>query len=287
VKVTGNEELKMPQIDLGSKLLTDLPSAPIILQTVQSKISESSVSSHEIGSIIESDQGFSARILKLVNSPFYGFSRRIASVEEAITMLGLNVVKQLILTTSVLNSLKLDAYAIDPNSFWKHSFGVGVIARQLLFKSDKAIREEVFLSGVLHDIGRLIMVKGEPEKFLRLYSNKDMFVDLDMESQVFDVDHQELGLLLATKWNFPNAIKAVIAHHHNPEKEQQYTLQLAAVNIADMLCHAMGIGNSGTYYVLDFNTHAWKTLGISYRELKTVLKKSLDEIQKYDQSLLD
>jgi putative nucleotidyltransferase with HDIG domain len=287
MKATRNEEFSVMQIDLGSKLLTDLPSAPIILQTVQSRISENSASSHEVSAIIESDQGFSARILKLVNSPFYGFSRKIASVEEAITMLGFNVVKQLIFTTSVLNSIKLDEHVIDPNVFWRHSFGVGVIARQLLYKASKEIREEVFLSGVLHDIGRLIMVKGEPEKFMRLYGNKEMFVDLDMESQVFEVDHQELGLMLATKWNFPSPIKAVIANHHNPEKEPQYKIQLAAVNMANLLCHAMGIGNSGTYYVLDFNQNAWTALGLTYPELKKCLKNSLEEIEKYDRSLLD
>jgi HD-like signal output (HDOD) protein len=287
MNVMRNEEPKMTQIDIGSQLLTDLPSAPIILQTVQSKISENSASSHEVSAIIESDQGFSARILRLVNSPFYGFSRKIASVEEAITMLGFNVVKQLILTTSVLNSIKIDEHIIDPNVFWRHSFGVGVIARQLLYKADKSIREEVFLSGVLHDVGRLIMVKWEPEKFLRLFSNKEMFVDLDMESQVFSVDHQKIGLMLANKWNFPSPVKAVIANHHNPDKEPQYKLQLAAVYTANILCHAMGIGNSGTYYVLDFNQDIWNSLGLTFPELKKCLKNSLEEMEKYDRSLLD
>jgi HD-like signal output (HDOD) protein len=89
---------------LAIKKIADLPSPPIVVQKLQTRMAEQDISSKEVAKIIETDQAFTARVLKLVNSPFYGFARRIVSVEEAITMLGFNTVHQLLLATSVLNT---------------------------------------------------------------------------------------------------------------------------------------------------------------------------------------
>jgi HD-like signal output (HDOD) protein len=264
----------------------NLPSPPIVIQKLQSCIGQD-VGNHELAQIIETDQAFTARILRLVNSPFYGFAGKIVSVEEAITMLGLNTIHQLLLTTSLLNTIKIENRALDLNSFWIHSFGVGVIAKRMLYKCAKDIQNEGFMGGILHDIGRLIFVKLDPAKFIDFYTRQNWSIDLALEKSHWEIDHQKLGEILAQKWNFPSSISTVIANHHTPDETTEYSLLVSAVHIADVLCHGLDIGNSGSFYVSYYSPQAWQNLGLSMSELENVLEKSLDEIDNSKHMLGD
>ena len=117
--------------------LTELPSLPVIMQKLQSLINKGTTGIHEIASVVETDPAFTAKVLRLVNSPFYGFARKVVSVEESITMLGFNTLHQLMMTTSLLHSFDTPSHVMDKNNFWQHSFGVGIIARNLLFRKHK------------------------------------------------------------------------------------------------------------------------------------------------------
>ena len=264
-----------------------LPSPPAIVQRLQDRLSEKNVSYTEIAHIIETDQAFTARILRLVNSPFYGFAGKITSIEEAITMLGLNTIHQLLLTTSIINTIRVQNAVIDINRFWIHSFGAGVIAKHLLVNQNKDKQSEGFLGGILHDIGRLIFIQLDTSGFEKLYSNKETPVTLEMEKQYFGVDHQKIGEVLAKKWNFPASIVKAIAHHHSPESVKREIEVASAVHISDLLCHAMSVGDSGSYYITRFCQSAWEALDISYNELEIVLRKAVTEIDQSRDLLME
>lgn len=264
----------------------NLPSPPIVIQKLQSCISQDA-GNRELAQIIETDQAFTARILKLVNSPFYGFAGRIVSVEEAITMLGMNTIHQLLLTTSLLNTIKIDNRALDLNNFWIHSFGVGVIAKRMLFKRNKEIQNEGFMGGILHDIGRLIFVKMDPAKFIDFYTHQNMVIALEAEKKYWQIDHQKLGEILANKWNFPPSISTTIAFHHTPDEAPEHKLLVSAVHIADVLCHALAIGDSGNFYVSNYSPQAWLNLELPIDDLEKVLNNSLDEIENSKHMLRD
>lgn len=256
----------------------NLPSPPIVIQKLQSCMAQDA-GNYELAQIIETDQAFTARILRLVNSPFYGFAGRIVSVEEAITMLGLNTIHQLLLTTSLLNTIKIDSRALDLNKFWAHSFGAGVIAKRLLFKRRKDIQNEGFLGGILHDIGRLIFVRINPTQFVKLFSRQSKPIDLCEEEKHWQIDHQKLGEILAQKWNFPSSISTAIAYHHTPDKATENKLLVSAVHVADVLCHALAVGDSGNFFVFNYSQEAWLILELTMAELEAVLQRSLDEIE--------
>jgi HD-like signal output (HDOD) protein len=277
----------MDDFNIILKKIVDLPSPPTVVQQLQARIAEQDISSKEVASIIEIDQAFTARVLRLVNSPFYGFSRKIVSVEEAITMLGFNTVHQLLLTTSLLNSFEVKSSVLNLQNFWMHSFGVGVIAKQLLYKRGKDIRNEGFMCGILHDIGRLIFVKIDADKFAAFQGNKPRVTDLEAERKYFDIDHQKLGEMLAKRWNFPESIVMAIAKHHDPPMNCKYDTLISAVNISDMLCHALSIGDSGSYYISTFSQDAWNKLEIEMSGLESILVKSLNEIDKVTELLSD
>jgi putative nucleotidyltransferase with HDIG domain len=263
----------------------ELPSPPAVVQRLHELFSREEISGHDIARVVETDQSFTARVLRLVNSPFYGFTRRIVSVEEAITMLGINSIKQLLLTTSLLNTFKTGKQTSTLSNFWSHSLGVAVIARRLAFRFDKDTQSEVFLGGILHDIGRLVFLKFEPERFDQFYVGQESVTGIDSEAAFFGIDHQKIGETLARKWNFPENICSIISYHHTPLKSGEYILVVSLVNIADLLCHALGIGRSGNYYVTDFYPEAWVKLGIDYTELERKLIGVVEEIRASEQSL--
>jgi len=265
----------------------NLPSPPVVISHLTELLNKEETSSYELANIVEMDQALTARILKLVNSPFYGFSRKITSVEQAITMLGIEAINQLVLASSVLNIFRVDENVLSLNDFWIHSFGVGVIAKSLLFfKQDKDLQNEAFMCGILHDIGRLILLKTDAKKYFTLYNEGKSVTDLEKEKKWFGLNHQEVGAILGKKWNFPESLVQVIGNHHTPDKVDKYELLVSSVHIADIICHGLSIGFSGNNYVTNFSPSAWKKLQITNGSLKEAIVKSKKEIE-HSKTLLE
>ncbi len=262
--------------------MADLPSMPIVIQRLQSAMAENDINISEVASIVESDQAFIARVLRLVNSPFYGLPQKISSVEAAITILGFDAVNQLLLATSVLTSFKGHVSGFNISDFWTHSFGVGVIAKNLLLKSSREDRSFGFICGILHDIGRLLLVKIDKEKYITFYSKSKMFTDLEAEKDYFDIDHQVLGQIVCRRWNFPENLIEIIANHHTPLLAEKNPNIASTINMADMFCHALQVGDSSSYYVTQFFPKAWEMLNVNMKELEDILGKSLVEIDGFE-----
>ena len=265
----------------------DLPSAPFVIQRLHSLISSEDTSSHQIAAVVGTDQAFTARILKLVNSPFYGFARQITSVEEAITILGLNAVHQLLLATSVLQTLGSGSHVVNAQDFWRHSFGVGALARRLLPKENSDVQGEALSSGILHDIGRLLLLKADPQRFSAFLADGSVAYDTSREKEFFGVDHQALGASLAEKWRFPDGVTTAIRHHHSPEKATSHRRLVATINVADILCHAMQIGDSGRHFVTEFSPQAWELLGLNTSTLDSALRLALNDVDEVQRAMLD
>lgn len=270
----------MPNLDDVMTKQIDLPSAPVVINQLTMLMTQEKVGNHEIARIVETDQALTARTLKLVNSPFYGFARQITSVEEAITMLGMNTLQQLLLATSVLSNLGTDSSALSMNDFWMHSFSVGVLTKHLLKDGDPNARNEAFMCGVLHDIGRLLFVKMDIERYSRFYNDGTSVIDLDKEAQWFGKNHQQVGQELAQKWHFPTSFSTAIAYHHNPDDAPTSQALVAAIHIADLSCHALNLGRSGNQYVSSFSPSAWHLLGLGRESYKKNLERAFKEINE-------
>jgi putative nucleotidyltransferase with HDIG domain len=265
----------------------DLPSVPFVIQRLHTLISNEDTSSHQIAEVVETDQAFTARILKLVNSPFYGFARQIRSVEEAVTILGLNAVHQLLLATSVLQNLGSGSHVLNAHDFWRHSFGVGALARRLFKNEDSDAQGEALSSGLLHDIGRLLLLKTDPRRFSAFLVDGATAYDTGREKEFFGTDHQEIGALLAEKWRFPDGVTAAIRHHHAPVKANDHKRLVATIHVADTVCHAMQIGDSGRPYVTEFSPEAWNFLGINMSDLEAALRLALDDVEEAQRAILE
>lgn len=265
----------------------DLPSAPAVVHQLTTLMRRADVGSHEIARIVQTDQAFAARTLKLVNSPFYGFARQITSVEEAVTMLGIGTLQQLLLTTSVVSTIGTDSGALQMDDFWMHSFSVGVLAKHLLYSEIADVRNEAFMCGVLHDIGRLLFIRMDAAKYVRFYDDGKSVVDLDKETQWFGADHQQTGQILAQKWNFPDTFATSIAYHHHPDKASSGLLLVSAIHVADLICHALNLGRSGNEYVSLFSPPAWNKLGLDCEKLETAVRDAMKEIRETESMIRD
>ncbi|MEZ5359808.1 MAG: HDOD domain-containing protein [Candidatus Zixiibacteriota bacterium] len=269
------DEIKTNILSFG-----ELPSQPIVLQKLHQMINSQDTSSHNVAKVIETDQGFTARVLRLVNSPFFGFTRKIASVQEAITMIGFNSVHQLLLATSLMGAFKIDQDIFDIGSFWQHCFAVGVISKHIATKSFSNIKEESFVSGVLHDVGRLLIINADVQRYKQFINNHTGVISLEAEEEVFGINHQNAGQLLAEHWHFPDSIKSGIGFHHTPEKDPNNSETTGVVHVADITVHALDLGDSGNFYVNHFCPNSWAKLNLTMDDFEELLENALLEIDE-------
>jgi len=265
-----------------AKILTNninLPSIPAVIHQLNQLVSRDDVGSHEVAKVVETDPAFTARILKLINSPFYGLSRQVTSVEDSIALLGMEAIHQLLTATTVMSSLRSGSRVLNMQQFWIHSFGVGALARHLLKEEAENIRQEAFLCGVLHDIGRLVLVRADTDKYEAFFDRGKSVTDLEKEEKWFGMNHQEVGSVLAKQWNFPENIINVVSFHHTPEQSPGNAKLVSAVNIADVICNALMVGHGGSSYVSSFSVEAWHELNIDISQLKQRIIGSLKEVE--------
>lgn len=215
-----------------------------ILRTVEDPRSSAS----QLHRIVSHDPALVTRILKVVNSAFYGLPGQIASIERAIVLLGLNAVKNLAVAASLGQLFRGNVTLcgeFTPKDLWSHCVGVGVAARGLARLTKLPVADEAFLAGMVHDVGLVVHLQVTPEK-LKEVCERSLAGEADfceLERQVIGVDHQEMGRALAAHWKFPRTCQMAAGYHHRPDAlgEDGHIL-VNLVHIADVLCCQEHVG---------------------------------------------
>jgi len=242
------------------KNLDLLPSLPVSTNKVIELSNKMNITAAELNKVISLDPVLTGKVIKLVNSAYFSLPNKITSLIQAIVMLGINTVKNLALSSSVLNNFNSKKYfkALNIDSYWKHSIAVGVTAKIIASnkKINKKMLESFFIGGLLHDIGKILLNMTYPEKYLEVmnYSDVKKIPLYKVEKEVFGIDHCEVGKMIADKWSFSKEISFVIQNHHNIEViKESKELFFIAIVLSDMFCKYLEIGFSGNkYYDLDF-----------------------------------
>jgi len=245
-----------------------LPTIPSILRKLLAVIENPKISLTEIGSFISNDPVLTTRVLKMVNSPVYGFPGRISSVQQALILLGLNVVRGLLLGVSVFEVMQKSMVGL-----WEHSLGCAVTARIIAKKINVSEPEEVSVSALLHDIGKVVMIlrfKDEYEAVVKDAEAKDLII-MDAERDTFGITHADSGSWVARKWNFPPTLVDVIEYHHKPNLSKVVPVHSAIVHLADILTRSVGFGFAGDNHVPAVNPAAWETLGLTAPDLRAIV----------------
>ncbi len=234
-------------------LIGDLDSLPT-LPHVAAQVMELSMSARggvrEIAKILESDPALTSKVLKVANSAFYGLKQQVNSLELALVVLGMSEISHLVMSVSVFTAFPdiPGKKTFDREKFWMHSAGCGHFARIISRRlGEPALSGEVFVGGLLHDIGKIVLDEKAHDTFTDIFTRaqeEDRAI-YDVEKEVLGFTHEEVGLVLAEKWNLPISIQEAISCHHHPEEAEKSPFTVAVVRMADLFCKAKDIGYGG------------------------------------------
>jgi putative nucleotidyltransferase with HDIG domain len=255
---------------------TQLSTLPDIYTQINDIISRPQSSAHEIADVVGKDTNLSARLLKIVNSAFYGYPAKIDTLSRAVNIVGTKQISLLAIGINLVTLFKrIPATVIDMKSFWQHSILCGINARIIAGYKNIQNTERLFVAGLLHDIGRLLMYNHVPEKCLDVIASARKRRELlyRIEKEVFEYDHAGIGGLLLAKWKLPVSLENTVRSHHNPMASQN-RLEASIVHLADIIANAMSIGSSGEVFVPRVDIEAWNKLGLSSSVLSLTMEQS-------------
>lgn len=265
--------------------ITNLPSHPIVLDRITKLLANPRTSAEEIGKAITTDQALASKALKLVNSAFYGFPGRISTLSHAIVILGFSTIKNIVLTASIFDNFRGKGKA--PNGFnieqlWYHSIACGAAGQAIAKVIGSPEREECFIAGLIHDIGKIILCNYLPEDFETVinYTRQNDILFYESEKKLFDTSHDDIGGYLAECWNLPKNLQNAIRYHHLPALSHDGSKISAIIHASDIFVRALDCGNGGDNKIPVMSEQVWKTLDLENKPLDDIFDGIKEEIDK-------
>ncbi|NLM37637.1 MAG: HDOD domain-containing protein [Firmicutes bacterium] len=274
----------MNPLDMIERRIRELPTLPLVAQRVVGLLDNPNSSAADLEQVIKHDQALTARVLRLVNSAYYGYPRHITTVGQAIVILGYKTLKELVLSISItdLFRMKGGARVFNRAALWQHAVATAIGARILTRRAGLPFEEDVFIAGLLHDIGIIILdlcLKTEFDEIANLVTAGGMPL-IRAEEKVLGFNHAQVGRMVAEKWNFPSFLVEVIRYHHRPVQTRNHWLAAALVFLADNLAQETGVGFLEGYDAgPDFTTTVWTWLELKPEQKPEVLQRIKEELR--------
>ncbi len=278
----------MQNVDKVLERVTELPFSPVAGKILELARDER-VGAREIARIISQDQAFTARLLKIANSPYYGQTRAVTTVTQAVPVLGINTISSL---ATVLGSFAYapndDGELLTMRELWEHSIGCAIWGRQLARHIGHRGVEETFIAGLLHDIGKSVFYRFFRKEFLEAVAIAQAeSIDLaDAERRLFDTDHAAAGAIVAGKWNLPPVLIQTIKYHHVPLGLRDHLdpgtrKTVALIHVADVLSDHFQIGRGMEPEAHSVGADVWEFLGIDMGICQDLLGTVLGEVSEF------
>ena len=267
-------EAKREEILRIIKDTKSLPTLPGIITKLNVLAANRKTPIQEMAQLVSSDQVLSARVLRLVNSPSYGFYR-VATISNAMILLGVDVVKCLALSSSIFEIMEQNVLGL-----WEHSLGAGVAANIIARRLQLTEAEEISTAALLHDIGKVIIkIKFEDdyEKLMSLVETRDMSY-CEAEMELMGIGHADVGGWLAKSWYLPDKLLEPIACHHDVASAEHHQVKTAVVHLADVLVKASNFGCSGDDLVPQIQPVAWQRLNMTGQILEEIVEELDDRL---------
>ncbi|RBA22885.1 HDOD domain-containing protein [Herminiimonas fonticola] len=268
------------------KSVRDLPSLPIIVMELLTSFEQPDANLTVLAEKVSHDQALAAKTLRLANSSFYGLSRKVTTIQQAITILGFDSIRALVVAagaTENFRSVKHPTFNFE--TFWRHSIGVAVCSKQLA----RLVNENqnyAFVCGLMHDIGRLVLVTRFPSEYgaATKYRDAQDCHMLEAEKEVLGVDHALVGRLLAESWKFPALMQKAISNHHDPEPSDMGGMP-SIVHAANAIVHGLDLTNSQNDLVPEISEDVWKSLNIRAVDLRRLFRDTETDFEEACQIL--
>jgi putative nucleotidyltransferase with HDIG domain len=270
---TGTADNTKVIVDRALAAVGDIATLPEVTIKIIEIVEDPKSTARDLHDVIKSDPALSVKVLKVVNSAFYGLPGQVASVDRAIILLGLSAVKNIAIAASIARLFKGKRISehFSATDLWRHSVATAVSARAIAKCSPHPVMtDEVFVAGLIHDVGMLIERQAFPDRFAAVI-NRCAAGDcdfLDCEREIIGADHQAFGVGITTKWKFPRHLRAAVGFHHNPAALSVELRNMATlIQMADILCCQEGIGFPLTAASTPVPQDALDRLGITIEHL--------------------
>jgi HD-like signal output (HDOD) protein len=263
-----------------------LAAFPDIYFKLRKTLESTSSTGEHIARVVSKDTSLTAKLLRLVNSPVYGFSVPIESIARAISLIGANGLSTLALGISAIYAFKdIPAELVDMKEFWTHSIAVGSIARNIAGRMPGLPGERFFVGGILHDVGRLLLFKNLPKSSTVAHarSRTEFLPLLETEREVLGFDHALVGSLLLKKWNLPSTLETLVHYHHDPANGPN-RVEATVIHVADFMANGLQFSQGGSLVVPPLQRSSLDILGIEQGELEGIAAKAEAEIQEVMQA---
>jgi HD-like signal output (HDOD) protein len=265
----------------------ELASPPTVYNKLASMLDDENSSAEHISAVINTDPALTTRLLKIVNSAFYGFPSQIATISRAITIIGTTELTNLVLATSVINSFKdIPESLININEFWHQSLSCAIASTYIAKHCGQRATERFFILGLLHNIGSLVLYQTLPELSKQAlmaarFDNEPMH---QAEKRIIGFDHSEVGRALSQTWRLPPLIGEVIRFHHSPLEAKSFPTETAIVHLADII---VGIARQGEDSTVPIEPEAWDLLQLNTDVLPDILHQMNKQLENITSVMLD
>ncbi len=255
--------------------IRNLPTPPIVFHQIQKVINDPNASAAQVAAVLAEDPAMSVKVLKLTNSAFYGLAREVESVRQAVVIVGMEAVKNLVLSASVLDMFKSDELDQEyQEAFWRHSLATAFCCRLLArhVKSRGIVDpDSIFSAGLLHDVGKLIVCCFLPPEYQKLKAARDADTecqDHQVEERTLKYNHAQIGGFLALQWKLPAKLSEAITYHHYPQLAQSDSPIAYIVHIGNWLAKKTFYDRGQQYLVGELGEGVADYMGLSEADLE-------------------
>ncbi|HEY8027774.1 MAG TPA: HDOD domain-containing protein [Burkholderiaceae bacterium] len=283
---SSNEIAQRIQFDEIVKQVQDLPSLPAVVMELLDSIDQEDVDINTLAKKVSHDQALTAKTLRFANSSFYGTPSKVATIQQAITLLGVTNVRNLILAAALSGSFPENQCAgFSFKAFWRHAIGTALCAK-LMARHLHVNPDYAFTAGLLHDIGRLVLVTRFPTHYAKVlaYRKEHDCRLLEAERAMLGIDHLIAGHALAVHWHFSEAMQHTIVGHHEPEKLENSVL-VSLVHVANSIVHALDLAQDEDDLVPPISLTAWNNIGLEEDVYQHILRETVLQFEQLDQVL--
>jgi HD-like signal output (HDOD) protein len=254
----------------------DLVSLPDIYIRLKAVVDDPESSMADVASVVANDPALTARLLKIANSPYFGFPAKIATVARATSLLGTQQIHDLVLATTVTKAFSaIPTELVSMQDFWSNSICCGLLCRRLAQECNVLDSERLFVEGLLHDIGHLIMYQGVPEASAAalLESQQQDRPLFQVERELIGCDYAQVGSALMRSWHFPPGLIESVHYQNEPARAEEFPLEVAIMHIAVRLKqHAVAEEIPG------IDTAAWQVTGLGQEVIEPVCAAAAEQL---------
>lgn len=250
--------------------VNELPTLPVVVPAILQLVEDEKSDAADVTEAIQRDPALTAKVLKVANSAYYGFSQQIADIDRAVSVLGFNMVKSLALSIGVMESLPVTKQSshFSAEGLWVHSIAVASAMQELgSHVADREAKSQLFVIGILHDIGKILFNTFFPDEFRRAVASvKEGSVPLlhKAEEDAVGIDHAEAGAMLLKRWKFPAVIRRAIRHHHTDSiPDDMDGMELSLLRLANSLVQKLNMGETGNAETSEYLSIDMERTGVS------------------------